>query len=305
MIKFLRFMLPVLFMLALSVQGQNTGMNFPVTQDKLNTDAGSQAAYTVHIPEAEADNVMKAWSKTIRAKSKAKPEQEGSHVKITGTEIHSIHHGPINIFSMIYKVDTSVRVVAVFEIDSAFFVPPSNEANHTDLKTHHHIEKFMQQFAREQYREVVNEKLDAEKDKLKDLEKEHKNLLKENENLKKDISDHEQSIRNSQDAISTYENDNSRLLADITAKRDAIAGLSGDEALRDEAKSQLKSLEKEKKNTEGKLAKEQKNIVGYESQIEELNREVEANEKNQEAIRGKIDKQKEQVKMVAEHLNQI
>ena len=163
----------------------------------------------------------------------------------------------------------------------------------------------MEDFAREQYHEVVANLLETEKDKLKDLEKEHKNEVKENENLKKEIRENEQNIRNSNDAITTYENDNARLLADITAKRDAIAGLSGDEALRDQAKDQLKSLEKEKKNIEGKLAKEQKNIVKYESNIEELNRQVEANEKQQETTRVSIEAQKERVKQVSDHLNQI
>ncbi|HPE57143.1 MAG TPA: hypothetical protein P5514_12230 [Bacteroidales bacterium] len=305
MIKSLRFIVPLLLCFSVSVSAQKSSIKFVVTENKLNTEKGEQPAYIIHIPDAGPDAVTKEWLKAIRGSSKSKPVQIENKIEITATEIEQIHDQPFNIYSMVYQVDTSVRVVAAFEIDSVFFVPPGDESDHEAMKTHNHIRKFMEDFAREQYHEVVANLLETEKDKLKDLEKEHKNEVKENENLKKEIRENEQNIRNSNDAITTYENDNARLLADITAKRDAIAGLSGDEALRDQAKDQLKSLEKEKKNIEGKLAKEQKNIVKYESNIEELNRQVEANEKQQETTRVSIEAQKERVKQVSDHLNQI
>jgi DNA repair exonuclease SbcCD ATPase subunit len=297
------FMLLLFLMLILT--GARSQKQIDVTNDNLTTDQGIQTAYLVEIPDADLETVIKGWMKAIRQNTKSKPEQSGSKINITGTQINEIHTAPINIYSMVYAVDSIIRVVAAYEIDSMFFSPPEADALHTELQTHGAIKSFMRTFAVDQYRESVQGQLNDEETKLKELNKQFKDLVKQNESMLESVSENEQNIQNSQDAIATLENDNSRLIADITAKRDALAGLSGDEALRDEAKDQLKSLEKEKKGVESKLDKEKKNIVKYESEIKELNRELEINSQQQEEIQAQITDQEGVVKGIAEMLGKI
>lgn len=296
-----------LFMLMLTMIAYNAIGQQPitVTDDSLTTDEGRQFAYMVRIPDAEPDDVIKAWSKAIRQNTKSRTVQDGNQVSIVGTLINEIYSNPIDIYSIVYKTDSSVRVIAAFEIDSMFFSPPPPEATHAELQTQHSIQNFMRTFAIDEYKSVVQGELDQEEAILKNLNREYKDLVKENEDFQKDIKENEQDIRNSNDAIATFENDNSRLLAQINGKRNTIAGLTGDEELRRQAQDQLKDLEKEKKNIEKKLTKEQKDIVKNESAIKELNREIELNLEKQEVKKNQISAQEDVVKAIDSKLKNI
>jgi predicted nucleic acid-binding Zn-ribbon protein len=98
------------------------------------------------------------------------------------------------------------------------------------------------------------------------LNKEYKNISNDIEGEQKEIKQNEQDIKDSEDLISSYQSDSERKLGEINAKKEANASVTGDDALK-QAKSELKSLEKDKKSIESKLAKEKKNIVKYQSNI--------------------------------------
>lgn len=276
-----------------------------VNMEMVNISKGQQPAYIINIPNAEMASVVKDWEKIIRQNTKSKVEENAGEISILGTQINEIHHAPINIYSLIYKEDTTVRVVAAFEIDSVFFDFNKLEVTHANQKTQNQILNFMQNFAISEYTEVVAGELDFEEDKLDELNDDFKDLVKENENMKKEIKSNEQKIKNSQDAILNYETENTRLLTELADKNAEVSVLSGDEARQKKAKDELKSLEKNKKSVENSLEKEQKNIVEYESDIKSLNREIETNEKLQEEVQESISTQQEVVKKVKSKLEGI
>ena len=217
-----------------------------VSTETVTISKGQQPAYIINIPDADVDVVVKDWKKLIRQNTKSKVEESGGEISILGTQIEEIYHNPINIYSLIYKKDTVVRVVAAFEIDSVFFDFKALESTIMNQKTQNQILNFMQKFALAQYNQVVAGEVEFEEDKLEQLNDDFKDLTKKNENLLKEIKSNEQKIKNSNDAIQTYESENTRLLTEIADKNAEASRLSGDDERQKKAKDELKSLEKKR-----------------------------------------------------------
>jgi len=272
--------------------------NIEVIQKSVSMSQGEQPAYLVTVPQSDFEQVLKEWKKVIRQNTKSKVEENEHELFIAGTQINSIHHQPINIYSAVINKDSMVKVVAVYEIDSVFFAYSEEIPDLKNEKTHHHIKNFMRDFAVGQYKNAVGIELsDAEK-LFKTKNKELKELGKQNEVYQKEMIESEQNIKSSEDLISSYEKDSERKLSEINSKKESIASLTNEPELADQAKNQLKTLEKEKKSIGDKLEKEQKNIVKNEVNIEELNRYIEDNTKKQTAKKAEIENQEDVVEEV-------
>ncbi len=280
------------FLIPLFLIGQE---KIEVVQKSVKMSQGEQPAYIVKVPQSNYDQVLKEWTKIIRQNTKSKVEETEHEIIIKGTQIPDISIDPINIYSAVINADSSVKIVAVYEIDSTFFSFTEEQADLQTEKTHHHIKHFMRGFAVEQYNYAVGVELSEAEKLLKTKNKELKELGKQNEVYQKEMKESEQNIKNSEDLISSYEQDNERKLSEINSEKESIASLSGDENLSDEAKDQLKVLEKEKWNIEDKLEKEQKNIVKYQSNIEDLTKYIEDNSEKQLEKKAEIDKQEDVV----------
>lgn len=272
--------------------------NIEVIQKSVKMSQGEQPAYIVEIPQADYELVLKDWTKIIRQNTKSKFEELEHEMIIRGTQIKEISKNPMTIYSAVINADSTIKVVAVFEIDSIFFSFAEEKPDLQTEKTHHHIKNFMLDFAVDQYKYAVEVELsDAEK-LLKTKNKELAELEKQNETYQKDVKENEQSVKNSEDLISSYERDSERKLSEINSKKESIAGLSSDPELSSQAKDQLKALEKEKKNIGDKLEKEQKNIVKYQANIEELTRYIEDYNEKQVEKKAEIEKQEDIVNSV-------
>ena len=276
-----------------------------VFEDSAAISKGKQVGYAVYIPEGNIDEIEKEWSKVIRQNTKSKVEELGFEINIMGTQIDEIHHEPFNLYSAIYKIDTVMKLIAFFEVDSVFFVFNESIKTLQSEKIHHGIKHFMRNFAVEQYRNAVQLEMDEEEKTLKKLNKEFDNLKKDNENAHKEIEKSEQGITNSEYAITTYESDNERKLEEINTKKASMASIPKDSDLGKEAKKELKGLEKDKKNIENSLEKERKNIVECNAKIDEMNRLIEDNLEQQEEMEVLIEDQEEVVKVVTQKLGGI
>lgn len=269
-----------------------------VIQKSVKMSQGEQPAYIVKVPQSNYEQVLKEWKKIIRQNTKSKIEENEHELFIQGTQISEISDDPMNIYSAVINVDSSVKILAVYEIDSTFFSFTEEQPDLQTEKTHHHIKHFMHDFAVNQYNYAVAVELSEAEKLLKTKNKDLKELGKQNEVYQKEMKESEQNIKNSEDLISSYEKDNERKLSEINSKKESIASLSGDENLSNEAKDQLKVLEKEKRNIEDKLEKEQKNIVKYQSNIEDLTRYIEDNSEKQLEKKAEIDKQEDVVNAI-------
>jgi len=266
---------------------------------------GEQPAFIVEIPQVNIESVKKSWMKLIRQNTKSKVSTENSEITILNTQIAEISDNPINIYSAVYQIDSAVKLVSLFEIDSAFFSFDGDKEDMTYERTYRGIEHFLHDFAVTEYREAVEAELKAENKELKNLNNELEKLVKQSETFHKKIMQNESDSLNSVAQISSLEIDKQRKQGEIDSKKESMASITGDKELYDEAKKYLKSLEKQRKKIEKEIDKLKANIVEYNSDKVELKRSIMENEKQKEELLNEISKQQETVKKVTAKLENI
>ncbi len=292
----------LLFVLPLFLTAQ---VNIEVTNEKATLSAGNQNVYKVIIPEANLETVKKEWTKIIRQNTKSKVILAGTEINIAGTLIKEIYDKPINIYSALISDNSYVTVFAAYEIDSAFFeYTIGNKTIQTD-KINSSINELMRSFAVGQYKNAVSEKLDLEEKNLEKLNKEYENLNNQVESDRKEIKENEQNIKNAEDAIASNEKENERKVTQINSKKEALAAVKDDPELNKITKDQLKELEKEKRSIENELEKGKKEIITYQANIEDLNRQIEDNLKIIEEKNTEITTQQQVVKDISKVLQGI
>ncbi len=276
-----------------------------VETEEVSMSKGKHNAYILTIPQADYESSLKNWKKVIRQKTKNKIEESDHELFISATQIDLIYTAPINIYSSLIKGDSALRLYAIFEIDSMMFDFENSEKSIREEKINSQIRHFLFNFGTEQYLYAVEKELEKEENALKDLTKELTNMEKEQQQAMEAIAENEQNIRNSEDAIAVHTNDNERKVSEINAKKESIANLGDDKELQDQANDQLKALEKEKRDIENQMEKEQKNIVKYNSTIDAMNKAVEDILARQVQKKEQISLQQGVVEAVRAKLNQI
>jgi DNA repair exonuclease SbcCD ATPase subunit len=276
-----------------------------VVNEMVKMSKGEQPAYIVTIPQASYDEVVNNWTKIIRQNTKSKVEEMEHELVIMGTRISQISKDTINIYSAVIQTDSLIKLVALYEIDSVFFSMTDDTHHLHTEKMHHHIKNFMHEFAVNQYKNSVEEELNQAEKQLKTKNKELKELSKQKTSYQKEIKESEQNIKSAEDKISSYEQDSERKLTEINNKKESMGSLQNDPDLLNQAKTQLKTLEKEKRNIDSNLEKEQKNIVKNQSNIEELTRLIEANEEKQKEKMTEIEAREDLVNQIKLKLHGI
>lgn len=160
---------------------------------------GEQPAFIVEIPQVTSENVEKSWMKLIRQNTKSKVSIENSEITILNTQIDEISKNPINIYSAVYQVDSAVKLVSLFEIDSSFFSFDGDKEDMNYERTYQGIEHFLHDFAVTEYKEAAEEELKAENKELKNLNGELQKLVKQTETFQKNIKQNESDSLNAED----------------------------------------------------------------------------------------------------------
>ncbi len=198
-------------------------------------------------------------------------EAHNGEITIFGAYIKSIGDDPVNIYSQIIPRDSTIELNACIELKrNEFITEEFYESEFNQLKA------YMHDFGKEAYIEEVEEQLEAEENVLKELEKELKKLQNDKESMEKKISKNEHNIMVSDDDIRILD-------ADIAIKNEELArakvrlGSVGDNLVqRETIEAEIKDLEKEKKKMLKSEQKEKKNIVGYNSDIDNIKLEIPA-----------------------------
>lgn len=257
---------------------------------------GTEPGMEVMIHQAQQKEVVNAWEKAIKGKSKAKAESKGDEITIIGTVLPLISNDSLNIYSYTTTSKEGTKLEVWFELKDGF-INPKNEKYYLPAK------KFVHDFAVSQYKLAVEEELEAEQDKLKDLEKELDKLAKDHDKLLATISKENVKIENTKNDISTNQADQERQrdLIQVQKKKVTEAAKVSEDAKKD-AEKELKGLEKEL----SKLVKDyegyHKDIVKSEADIREAEREVANNETARELQQNEIDKQQKLIQAVENKL---
>ncbi len=263
-----------------------SGTSFKLGQDEYS---GVQ----VMIPEAGFEQVEKMWIKALEKGTKSDvSEAHNGEITIFGAYIKSIGDDPVNIYSQIIPRDSTIELNACIELKrNEFITEELYESEFNQLKA------YMHDFGKEAYIEEVEEQLEAEENVLKELEKELKSLQHDKESMEKKISKNEHNIMVSDDDIRILD-------ADIAIKNEELArtkvrlGSVGDNLVqRETIEAEIKDLEKEKKKMLKSEQKAKKNIVGYNSDIDNIKLEIPALVEQQNQKMQEIEQQRNTVNL--------
>lgn len=279
-------------------------ITFEVIVEKQKMSKGDQMSYIIDIPQADLKTVNKNWIKLLQEETKQKVVISEHEIFIEGAMVSNVVQKPINIYSYVYEVDSLIRVISFYEIDSTFFEYSGSKDDIVGEKMYHGITNFKMKFGIEQYAIAVNEQLENEQKTLKTLQGDLQKLENDNQGLHKEIKKNEQNIAESNDEIKLLDADNERLLNTISAQRANISSIS-DKEQKKAAEKELKDLNSQKKKIGNKLEKEQSQIVEYEAVIKKCEEDIEKNLKLQEESKAEIVSQEEKIKSVENQLEGI
>ena len=137
---------------------------------------GTYPSFAAEIPQAKLKDVDKAWRKYIATGTKGKIVEAGDEINLAGAVNKNISATTFNIYSKLLETTEGVRVTAWLNYGDSVYIS-KEQNNDKDLAA----QKYILDFANDQYREAVKVELKKEQEKIKALEGEMKDLIKEEE----------------------------------------------------------------------------------------------------------------------------
>lgn len=191
-----------------------TAQQITVRENLEKIDDGINNALVVDIPEANKDVVSRAWRKLMNgagAKVSGRTDIEAENVKIP-----LITTDTLWIFTSLDQKDGYVRLVSGFRIKNTFLSSTNNPSAYREA------ERIVQNFALDQAKNAVQEKVDNEKKKLSRLQKDFNDLDEENAQLSKDIENYNNRIKKATTTISENEKKKESTAKDIEKQKKIV-----------------------------------------------------------------------------------
>ncbi len=136
-----------------------------ITEAEKEMSAGTKNGFVTVIPQANGKEVTDEWKKYVRKDTKAKPEDVNGEVKIIGAVNKNISSFPINVFAKILETGEGVQLT-VWVAEGEIFVSSKTSSDKSVA-----VQKYIHDFAAQEYRDAVKKEVDNEQKKAKDLEK--------------------------------------------------------------------------------------------------------------------------------------
>ncbi len=272
-----------------------------VEQGPKDMSKGSRNAFTVVIPESKLKKVQKEWNDYIKKGAKGKVEELNGEIVLNGAVNKNISATPFTIYSKFLETPTGVRLTAfISQNDSVeFSSDPSSDKNIAS-------NKYIRDFAVLAYKDVVQDQVDVENDKLSKLKEELADLRKEEDKSIKKISAAKRDISKAELNTATAKSEILTKINQITTQKDVVARLNnslGNE--QKEAEKTLKGLENDKKKLENNIEKMGKDIDKSNEEIRNEERNIDESKRKQSAKERDIDNQKAEVQKAEQKLNNI
>lgn len=267
-----------LFTIALSLFSVAGAQNpIVVSEEEFAFGNGNVPGYAVTIPEVSYEQTLKDWVKYLESGTRSKVVEKGNNLSIFGAKVKPLSDDPVNVYSTVTNDNNGVKIQAAVEMERDRYAGSTEYAN---------ARKYLFDFAKDQYVAVVNDQLNEEEKKLRDLEKDLNSLENDQEKMEK----------SSASARETIEEERQRL-ADLNS---SLAALSpeqyqgGDSArftgMGAASPETVKDLEKDRK-------KINRDIKSAKDNIEKAEREIRENERD---LPGNIDRQADARRLVEE-----
>ena len=287
------------FLILAISSGIKAQMPVSVTEDSLKVGKTTLPGISVTIPEVNYENTLKAWIKNLESGSKSKVVTENNEMSIFGAKIKEISSNPVNVYSKMIKLDSTLKLTASFELKKDQYVDRTGTAAEFPK-----AEDYLKQFAKNQYIDVVKTQVDAEDKKLRDIEKELSSLEKEKNRMQKSISSNNTTIANEKENITVQNNELTTVTAAIVEHNRQLDTMSTGPAKEEKIKY-LKDLDKRKKKAQNSIESSENKINKTKNDTDKTNAEIPKNEKMQEQVNERIQNQQGVLQKFTDKLKKI
>jgi hypothetical protein len=252
-----------------------------VTEDSLQYGKTMMPGFSVTIPEADYEKVVKEWIKDLESGTKSKVLTENDEMSIFGARLKNISPNPVNIYSRIVRLDSMLKLYVSVETKKDVYIEKANNAEFI------RVSDYIKEFAKDRYIDVAKEQADAEEKKLKDLQKELSSLENEKSKMLKSIQSDNGTILSEKDNITIQNNELNAAEASLREQNVLLAGMEAGPAQKEKAE-QIKELERRKRKALNSIESSENKIKKSEKAIEKANEEIPQNELMQEKVREQI-----------------
>jgi septal ring factor EnvC (AmiA/AmiB activator) len=255
--------------------------------------------FNITIPEADFNNVLKNWIKLQETGTKSKVQTEDGEMSIFGASIKQVSSTPVNVYSRLLNEDTLSRLLVVVELKKDQYLDQSSgdmllTAARNTLK----------EFAREQYIDVIKSQLAAEEKILNDLRRDLNSLESNKSKTQKTARNKRNTVNDEQEKLLVRNNELNLLSNEIMYKNNEMIAMPVGPG-RDAMTAQIKDLEKRRKSLQKDIGKSENKIRKAKSDIDQADRSIPKNEKEQDAMRLQIEAQQAVVQTFIDKLNTV
>lgn len=288
------FLLFAAFMMALNASSQ---YKVEVETGEKPMSKGTQMAFTVMIPEAKTEEVEPVWKKYVNNRSvgerisnlatqvgnifkseenrasrdRLKVETKGGEMYVRSIEVNKISRYSMDVYARITQLPEGCQFSAFFQYTDSAFINESNVDDERILS----LKSYIRDFGVEAYQSVVDNQIKEAKKEVSKQEGVLKDIESKTKKEEKSITRYESDIQKSNARIFEVENDIVRVNEIITLKKTSFSAMLKGTTEFDEAKKELKVLEKEKsacfrevKSLKGKIKSKEMDIKSAKNKIE-------------------------------------
>jgi len=270
-----------------------------ISEDSLKVGKTNMPGFQVTIPEVNYEETLKAWTKSLESGTKSKVLTDAGIMSIFGSKIKDISPNPVNVYSRLVKLDSSLQLSASFELKKDEYI--ERTATPSEFSK---AESYLKQFAKNQYIDLVKDQSDAEDKKLREIEKELSSLEKEKNRMQKSITSNNTTIANEKENITVQNNELTTVSAAIVEHNRQLDTMAVGTAKEEKVKY-LKDLDKRKKKAQSSIESSQNKINRTTSDTEKINGEIPKNEQAQQQVNQKIQVQQAVAQKYADKLKKI
>ncbi|MDP4222599.1 MAG: hypothetical protein Q8868_04725 [Bacteroidota bacterium] len=286
-------------LLMLPFIGIKAQMPVVVADDSIKIGNSRLPGFSVTIPEANYDKVLKAWIRDLQGGTKSKVVTDNSEMQIFGAKYKEISPNPVNVYSRLVRMDSILKLYVSFEKKKDQYVErATGDAEYSKAVD------YLKEFAKNQYIDVAKDQADAEEKKLRDLQKELSSLENEKAKMQKSIQSNNSDILTEKDNITVQNNELTTVSAALIDQNNQLTTME-EGPVKKEKTDQIKELEKRKKKAMNSIESSENKINKANAEIDKANNEIPRNERMQEKVREQIDTQEAVFRKYADKLKRI
>jgi hypothetical protein len=270
-----------------------------ISEDIISIGNSKCPGFIVTIPEVNYERTLKNWIKELQTRTKSDVVTENGEMSIFGASMKDLSPNPINIYSKLVNQETQLQLWVSLELKKDQYIErTSGDAEFTAAKN------FLKQFAKEQYIDFIDNELQVEDKKLKDLHNELNSLQNVNSRMQNSIQSNSAIIAAEKDNIVFQNNEIAKVTSEISEQNNQLTTMEAGSA-KEEKATYIQELEKRKKKLHNDLESSENKLSKANSEINGADLDLSKNKSDQETVMGKIAQQEVVVQNLTNNLNTV